>query len=117
MQPPRAPKGRARSGVLRWPGAGRLGELAPEVALLENLRFDPGRNGERSGVRCRADRGQDCYVNDAFGASHREHARSWAARSICRRPPAGCWLVRVEVLGGLRDSPSARSSPVWAGRR
>jgi phosphoglycerate kinase len=83
----------------------RLAELAPGVELLENLRFDPGETANDPGFVGRLIEGQDAYVNDAFGASHRAHA------SIVGPPrflpsAAGRLLAReVEVLGGLRDNP------------
>ena len=52
----------------------RLAELAPGVELLENLRFDPGETSDDPAFVQRLIAGQDAYVNDAFGASHRAHA-------------------------------------------
>jgi len=83
----------------------RLGELAPGVELLENLRFDPGEEANDPAFVDRLVDGFDLYVNDAFGASHRAHA------SIVGPPTrlpsaAGRLLAReVEVLGGLLDRP------------
>ena len=83
----------------------RLAELAPGVALLDNLRFDPGETADDPAFVARLVEGQDVYVNDAFGASHRAHA------SIVGPPrhlpsAAGRLLAReVEVLGGLRANP------------
>ena len=83
----------------------RLGELAPGVDLLENLRYDAGEEGNDPGFVQRLIAGFDAYVNDAFGASHRAHA------SIVGPPQflpsaAGRLLAReVEVLLGLRDEP------------
>ena len=82
----------------------RLTELAPPVDLLENLRFDPGEIADDPLFVERLVDGQDAYVNDAFGASHRAHA------SVVGPPrhlpsAAGRLLAReVEVLGGLRTS-------------
>jgi phosphoglycerate kinase len=82
----------------------RLAELAPGVHLLENLRFDPGEIANDPRFVQRLIEGQDVYVNDAFGASHRAHA------SVVGPPrhlpsAAGRLLVReVEVLNGLRTS-------------
>ncbi|MET0881119.1 MAG: phosphoglycerate kinase, partial [Acidimicrobiales bacterium] len=45
----------------------RLGELAPGVTLLENLRFDPGETADDPATVARLVEGQDGYVNDAFG--------------------------------------------------
>ena len=83
----------------------RLEELAPGVQLLENLRFDPGETANDPDFVESLVEGQDAYVNDAFGASHRAHG---SIVGPPRRLPsaAGRLLAReVEVLGGLRDSP------------
>ena len=83
----------------------RLTELAPDVRLLENLRFDAGETAADPAFVARLVEGHDAYVNDAFGASHRAHA---SIVGPPRRLPsaAGRLLAReVEVLGGLRESP------------
>jgi phosphoglycerate kinase len=83
----------------------RLAQLAPSVALLENLRFNPGETANDPGFAQELIAGQDLYVNDAFGASHRAHA------SIVGPPQflpsaAGRLLQReVEVLLPLRARP------------
>jgi len=80
----------------------RLSELVPDVELLENLRFDPGETADEPEFVERLVDGQEAYVNDAFGASHRAHA------SVVGPPrhlpsAAGRLLTReVEVLGSLR---------------
>ena len=99
------PKGKPDPRYSVQPVRRRLAELAPEVDLLENLRFDPGETTNDPGFTDRLVAGHDAYVNDAFGASHRAHA------SIVGPPrwlpsAAGRLLAReVEVLGGLPDSP------------
>lgn len=80
--------------------------LAPgEIALLENLRFDPGEEaGEERFVTGLTWFG-DAYVNDAFGAAHRTHA---SVVGVAAELPAygGRLLVReLEVLGRLLDDP------------
>ena len=83
----------------------RLAELAPGVELLDNLRFDPGETANDPAFVQQLIAGQDLYVNDAFGASHRAHA------SIVGPPQflpsaAGRLLQReVEVLLPLRSDP------------
>ncbi len=87
------------------PVRARLAELAPGVELLENLRFDAGETADDAAFVARLVEGQDAYVNDAFGASHRAHA------SIVGPPrtlpsAAGRLLEKeVEILLGLRDDP------------
>jgi len=84
----------------------RLAELAPGVELLDNLRFDAGETENGAAFVQTLIAGQDLYVNDAFGASHRSHA------SIVGPPQflpsaAGRLLEReVEVLLPLRESPA-----------
>lgn len=84
----------------------RLAELAPGVELLDNLRFDPGETADDPAFVQTLIAGQDLYVNDAFGASHRAHA------SIVGPPrflpsAAGRLLEReVEVLLPLRSEPA-----------
>jgi phosphoglycerate kinase len=87
------------------PVRARLEELCPGVELADNLRFDPGEEGNDEAFVARLVDGFDLYVNDAFGASHRAHA------SIVGPPKtlpsaAGRLLAReVEVLLGLRNHP------------
>ena len=82
-----------------------LATLAPDVELLENLRFNPGETANDPAFVTELVSGHDAYVNDAFGASHRSHA------SIVGPPQhlpsaAGRLLAKeVEVLLGVRDSP------------
>lgn len=77
-----------------------------DVMLLENLRFDRGETDNSPAFAVSLCQPVDAYVNEAFGASHREHA------SIVGPPPilpsaAGHLLRReVEVLSGLRDAPA-----------
>ncbi len=49
--------------------------LAPgEIAMLENLRFDPGEEANLPSFSRGLASLADVYVNDAFGAAHRAHA-------------------------------------------
>ncbi len=95
----------------------RLAELAPGVALLENLRFDPGETADDPATVARLVEGQDGYVNDAFGASHRAHA------SIVGPPrtlpsAAGRLLAKeVEVLLGVRNDPKRPFVAVLGGAK
>ena len=84
----------------------RLAVLAPGVALLENLRFDPGEEANDPAFVDRLVAGFDVYVNDAFAASHRSHAS--IVGPPARLPSAaGRLLAReAEVLGALLVSPA-----------
>ena len=107
-----------RTSATPWrPIRARLAEVAPGVELLENLRFDPGEEGNDPAFVAKLVDGFDAYVNDAFGASHRSHA------SIVGPPQhlpsaAGRLLEReVEVLGGLREHPTRPFVAVLGGSK
>lgn len=99
------PKGAPDPRYSIEPVRARLGELAPAVTLRENLRFNPGETADDPAFVQELIAGQDVYVNDAFGASHRAHA------SIVGPPrflpsAAGRLLQReVDVLLPLRAKP------------
>ena len=99
------PKGAPDPAFSMDPVRARLAELAPGVEVMENLRFDPGETGNDPAFVARLIEGQDGYVNDAFGASHRAHA------SIVGPPrhlpsAAGRLLAEeVDVLLRCRTSP------------
>ena len=82
-------------------------ELAPgDVALLENLRFEPGEEDNDATFARRLAALADVYVDDAFGAAHRAHA-SVAAVAALLPAAAGRLLEReVHVLSRLRDAPA-----------
>ena len=99
------PKGKVVPELSVRPLRARLAELIPEVEIAENLRFDPGETTDDPAFVARLIEGQDCYVNDAFGVSHRAHS------SVVGPPrflpsAAGRLLSReVEVLLGIREHP------------
>jgi phosphoglycerate kinase len=119
------PKGAPDPKYSLAPVAGRLGELlgrdvtfvadygsydgSADVALLENVRFDPGETSKDDAERGRfADRlaaFADLYVDDAFGAVHRKHASVYDVAQ--RLPHAAGDLVRreVDVLARLTSEP------------
>jgi phosphoglycerate kinase len=111
------PKGKPDPAYTVEPVRERLHELAPGVDLLENLRYDPGEEGNDAAFVAGLVDGFDAYVNDAFGASHRAHA------SIVGPPAqlpcaAGRLLAReVEVLLGLRDEPARPFIAVLGGAK
>ena len=98
------PKGEPNPAYDIEPVRQHLDSLLPGVRLLDNLRFDPGETANDAAFVQKLIEGQDLYVNDAFGASHRAHA------SIVGPPQhlpsaAGRLLAKeVEILGGVRNS-------------
>ena len=83
----------------------RLAELAPGVELLENLRYDPGEEGNDPAFVARLVDGFDAYVNDAFGASHRAHASIVGPPQVLPSAAGRLLAKEVEVLLGLRTNP------------
>ncbi|MDQ4134225.1 MAG: phosphoglycerate kinase [Actinomycetota bacterium] len=111
------PKGNPDPEFSLDPVRERLAELAPDVELLENLRFDPGEEGNDSAFVDKLIEGRDLYVNDAFGASHRSHASVVGPPE--RLPSAAGRLLakEVEVLGGLLDKPTQPFVAVLGGAK
>jgi phosphoglycerate kinase len=83
-----------------------LATLAPQVELLENLRFSPGEEANDPAFCDQLCAGFDAYVNDAFGVSHRAHA-SVVGPPLRLPSAAGRLLEReVEMLTGLLSEPA-----------
>lgn len=100
------PKGKPDPKYTIEPVRQRLAELVPGVEVLENLRYDPGEEGNSPEFTARLIEGVDAYVDDAFGAAHRAHA------SIVGPPAAlpsamGLLLEKeVKTLLGIRNDPA-----------
>jgi len=77
-----------------------------EVVLLENLRFEPGETTDDDDLAGKLAGLADAYVNDAFGAAHREHASVHAPATRFEQRAAGRLLQQeVEVLTRLLEGP------------
>jgi phosphoglycerate kinase len=136
------PKGVAKEELRLGPVGRRLAELlgrdvldldepAPDpsrlpadadVILLENLRFDPGEEGNDPSFAGRLAELADVYVDDAFGAVHRAHASVSALpelmRASGREAVAGRLLEReVSVLSRLLGDPDRPYVAVLGGAK
>jgi phosphoglycerate kinase len=119
------PKGAPEPKHSLAPVATRLGELldrdvefvrdlaatpASELAVLENVRFDPRETSkvddERGAFADVLARHADCYVDDAFGAVHRKHASVYDVALRLRHAAGGLVMREVEVLQQLTESPA-----------
>jgi len=111
------PKGKPDERWSMAPVRARLAELAPGVALLENLRFDPGEEGNDPRFVDRLVEGQDLYVNDAFGAAHRAHAS--VVGPPARLPSAAGRVLakEVEILSRMLDAPARPFVAVLGGSK
>jgi phosphoglycerate kinase len=112
------------------------GVLSPEVeqscqalafesgrfVLLENLRFDPGEEANDRAFAQRLAGLADVYVDDAFGAVHRDHASVVALPAILREQGreavAGRLLQReIEALSRLVADPARPYVAVLGGAK
>jgi phosphoglycerate kinase len=79
------------------------------VALLENLRFNPGEtskdDNERSAFARQLAAFGEAYVNDAFGAVHRKHASVYDVALLLPHFAGDLVLREVEVLRRLTGNP------------
>jgi phosphoglycerate kinase len=85
--------------------------MAPgEVALLENVRFEPAETSKDDAVRgelaARLAALADLYVGDGFGAMHRKHASIYDAPLLVPHAAGQLVLAEVAVLRQLTSSPA-----------
>lgn len=67
-----------------------------DVAMLENLRFDPGEEANDTDFSSSLASLADIFVNDAFGASHRSHASIVGVADLL--PTYAGLLMRAEII-------------------
>ncbi|WP_084958197.1 phosphoglycerate kinase [Thermoactinospora rubra] len=127
------PKGRPKPEYSLRPVAARLGELLGrevafatdvvgesaqatvrgledgQVALLENLRYEPGEeskdDAERQAFAQRLAELAELYVGDGFGAVHRRHASVYDVPRLLPHAAGGLVVAEVEVLRKLTEHP------------
>ncbi|MGP4101592.1 phosphoglycerate kinase [Nonomuraea sp. KM90] len=125
------PKGQADPKYSLRPVAARLGELLGQdvafatdvvgdsatstveslqegqVALLENLRYEPGEeskdDAERGAFARRLAGLAELYVGDGFGAVHRKHASVYDVPELLPHAAGGLVEAEVEVLRKLTE--------------
>ncbi len=92
--------------------AQRIAAMDPgTVVLLENVRFHPGETkGDASLAEAFAALG-DAFVNDAFGASHRDHA---SVSGIARHLPSAAGLLLQRELDAFRSVLEEPQRPLCA---
>jgi len=83
---------------------------AGEVALLENVRFEPAETSKDDEVRgelaARLAALADLYVGDGFGAMHRKHASVYDTPRLLPHAAGQLVLAEVAVLRQLTTSPA-----------
>lgn len=92
-----------------------------EVALLENLRFEPGETSkddtERAALAERLAGLAELYVGDGFGAVHRKHASVYDVPQRLPHAAGGLVLAEVEVLRRLTTEPDRPYAVVLGGAK
>jgi phosphoglycerate kinase len=139
------PKGQVKPELSLAPVAARLGELlgAPAplaadvvgdsarqavdalanggVAMLENLRFEPGEeskdDAQRSAFADRLAALAEVYVGDGFGAVHRKHASVYEVPQRLRHAAGNLVLAEVAVLRKLTVEPQRPYAMVLGGAK
>ena len=87
-----------------------VGSLADgEVALLENVRFEPAETSkdesERSELAAQLSALADLYVGDGFGVVHRKQASVYDVPRLLPHAAGNLVNAEVEVLRALTESP------------
>lgn len=92
-----------------------------DVALLENLRFNPGEtskdDGERSAFAAKLAAFGDAFVSDGFGVVHRKQASVYELAQAL--PSAAGFLIATEldVLDRLTENPERPYAVVLGGSK
>jgi phosphoglycerate kinase len=81
-----------------------------DVALLENVRFEPAEtskdDSERSRLAARMARLGDVYVGDGFGVVHRKQASVYDLPALLPHAAGDLVVAEVAVLKRLTESPA-----------
>ena len=87
------------------------------IAVLENIRFDPGEETNDPALAADLADLADVYVSDAFGAAHRAHA---STEGVARLLPALAGLLmerELAALGGALGAPERPFAAVVGGAK
>ena len=84
---------------------------AGDVALLENVRFNPGEEKNDEGFAQRLASLGDIYCNDAFSAAHRAHS---STEALARQLPSCAGRLMQAELSALEAALGTPSRPVAA---
>lgn len=89
-----------------------------DVALLENLRFEPGETANDGAFADALAALGDAYVDDAFGAAHRAHASVVGIPERVSPAVAGLLLeAELVALSRLLDAPETPFAAVLGGAK
>lgn len=99
------PKGKFEEKYSLEPIRVRLNEILPGIKLLDNLRFNSGEEANDPQFIEQLVAGQDIFVNDAFGASHRSHASITGPPQLLPSAAGRLLQNEVEILLKVRNKP------------
>ena len=99
------------------PAAVIAGLPAGGVALMENLRFDPGEEANDPAFAARLAALGDIYVNDAFSAAHRAHASTEALARLLPAAAGRLMQQELEALEATLDAPVRPSGAIVGGAK
>ncbi|NYH83020.1 phosphoglycerate kinase [Actinopolymorpha cephalotaxi] len=92
-----------------------------QVALLENVRFDPREtskdDAERGALADELAKFADAFVSDGFGAVHRKHASVYDVAQRLPHAAGGLVVAEVEALRRLTDQPERPYAVVLGGAK
>jgi len=92
-----------------------------DVALLENLRFNPGEtskdDAERGAFARELAALADLYVGDGFGAVHRKHASVYDVPKLLPHAAGGLVKAETDVLRTLTADPARPYAVVLGGAK
>jgi phosphoglycerate kinase len=92
-----------------------------EVALLENVRFDPAETSkddtERMGLAAQLAALADVYVGDGFGVVHRKQASVYDVPKLLPHAAGDLVTAEVAVLRRLTESPERPYAVVLGGSK
>jgi phosphoglycerate kinase len=101
------------------PSANRtVAGLAPgDVAMLENVRFDPGEETNDPALARKLADMADFYVNDAFGTAHRAHASTVGVTA--HAPAVAGFLMEkeIEYLSRVVERPDRPLAAIIGGAK
>ena len=87
------------------------------VAMLENLRFDPGEEANDAEYAARLASLGDAYVNDAFSAAHRAHASTEALARLLPAAAGRLMQRELEALEATLNAPERPSGAIVGGAK
>ena len=89
-----------------------------QVALLENVRFQPEEEKNLPEFAKKLARLADVYVNDAFGTAHRAHASTEGIAKLVKETCAGFLMEKeLDYLDGAVKSPKRPFAAIVGGSK